>query len=1119
MSNLLPFRIAALFSAKTLLTLFIALASHQSAEGNDQIASYLEEVKPLFARKCVPCHGALKQESGLRLDTIDAMLEAEVLVPTDPEMSSIVHRIRSTEADVRMPPEGEPITEEERKRLEQWISEGAIGPRDETPPPSPNQHWAFQPIQISSGISQENNENLIDHFIEKSLKRSGLNFAEPADPTTLCRRLHLDLHGLPPTPQQISSFLSEFKTDPEEAIRHQTRLLLASPRYGERWAQYWLDIVRYADTHGFEVNTPRENAWPYRDYVIKSFQEDKPFDQFIREQIVGDQLNQDAATGFLVAAPVLLPGQIGKDDASKRLARQDSLDEIIVSTSASFLGLTVGCARCHDHKFDPISQEDYYSFQAFFAGVKYGERVNRDANRLDEERKQKTQEVSEKIGLIQSKINALYPDAFLGRTIVIDDEDISRTTTLRPKNGHGVNPAGTDRGYINDPGDILRYGNLSRGRYTWWDNHSGEDVFTWNPEVNGKFHLWISWGVHGSGVHTRDARYVIDLDGDLHTETDQKEIAIADQYYFAGQTQGESEKKPLWSGLRFAGTHDLTARSRLILRGGDSGTGITADVIVLQDAIESSLLPSSLPRLRQPVSPQKNRDKFTPTLARFVRFTSLQTIDQNRHQPCIDELEIYSKNHPGKNLALASEGVIATSSGNYSDTGKHQLKHINDGSYGNERSWISNEFGRGWVQLELPSPTVISEIVWGRDRNAKFSDRLSVKYRVEISLDENQWETVASSEDRLPVGTPNNEPISIARLDSSENRMSTKMQIEELHTLQRQYDELTEPKRVYAGIFDRPTPTPFLRRGDPEQPQHPCVPKTPEIFEGFRLSDESNDPERRLALAEWIASPDNPLTARVIANRIWQFHFGTGLVDTPSDFGMNGAKPSHPELLDWLANELIRNDWSIHHLHRTITESKTYQQAAKINPQAQAIDADCRLLWRFPSRRLEAEAIRDSILSVSGELNLEMGGPGFNFFQSRGGLNGFPPVQNYSEKELRRMIYAHKIRMEPAPIFGAFDCPDAGQPTAKRGRSTTAIQALNLFNSPFIRERGLAFSERIISNTGDNIDHQIEYAFLLALGRKPNAVERNATIDTVLQHGLPTLCRVLFNSNEFLFLP
>ncbi|MEC7680070.1 MAG: DUF1553 domain-containing protein, partial [Planctomycetota bacterium] len=277
--------------------------------------------------------------------------------------------------------------------------------------------------------------------------------------------------------------------------------------------------------------------------------------------------------------------------------------------------------------------------------------------------------------------------------------------------------------------------------------------------------------------------------------------------------------------------------------------------------------------------------------------------------------------------------------------------------------------------------------------------------------------------------------------------------------------------------------------------------------------------ERRLALAEWIASPDNPLTARVIANRIWQFHFGTGLVDTPSDFGMNGAEPSHPELLDWLANELIRNDWSIHHLHRTITESKTYQQAAKINPQAQAIDADCRLLWRFPSRRLEAEAIRDSILSVSGELNLEMGGPGFNFFQSRGGLNGFPPVQNYSEKELRRMIYAHKIRMEPAPIFGAFDCPDAGQPTAKRGRSTTAIQALNLFNSPFIRERGLAFSERIISNTGDNIDHQIEYAFLLALGRKPNAVERNATIDTVLQHGLPTLCRVLFNSNEFLFLP
>ena len=302
-----------------------------------------------------------------------------------------------------------------------------------------------------------------------------------------------------------------------------------------------------------------------------------------------------------------------------------------------------------------------------------------------------------------------------------------------------------------------------------------------------------------------------------------------------------------WPALRW--NSRPTAKSRLILRGGDSGTGITADVIVLQEAIESSLHPSSLPRLRQPVSPQKNRDKFTPTLARFVRFTSLETIDQNRHQPCIDELEIYSKNHPGKNLALASEGVIATSSGNYSDTGKHQLKHINDGSYGNERSWISNEFGRGWVQLELPSPTVISEIVWGRDRNAKFSDRLSVKYRVEISLDENQWETVASSEDRLPVGTPSNEPSSIARLDSSENRMRTKMQIEELHTLQRQYDELTEPKRVYAGIL---TVQHRLRFCDEVTPSNPNIPAYPRLLKFLKDSVCQMNPMTRSVGLLWL---------------------------------------------------------------------------------------------------------------------------------------------------------------------------------------------------------------------------------------------------------------------------
>jgi hypothetical protein len=221
--------------------------------------------------------------------------------------------------------------------------------------------------------------------------------------------------------------------------------------------------------------------------------------------------------------------------------------------------------------------------------------------------------------------------------------------------------------------------------------------------------------------------------------------------------------------------------------------------------------------------------------------------------------------------------------------------------------------------------------------------------------------------------------------------------------------------------------------------------------------------QRRLNLANWIASPNNPLTARVMVNRIWLNHFGRGLVDTPSDFGVNGAKPSHPELLDWLAAEFIRSGWSIKHMHRLILNSATYQQSSLINSKAADIDRDNTLLWRFTSRRMESESVRDCLLSVSGELNLQMGGPGFSFFKTRGGLDGFPPLEEFTPNEMRRMIYSHKVRMEQVPVFGAFDCPDAGQSMPRRGRSTTAIQALNLFNSPFVNDRAEKFAARIVT--------------------------------------------------------
>ena len=321
---------------------FLAVGS-VSADDSD----YLREIKPLLQKRCLTCHGSLRQEAGLRLDTAAAARTGSengaVLNRETPAASLLLQRVTSRDPDERMPPEGDPLDKKQIELLRTWISAGAPGPADEIGQPDPAQHWAFRPLTRISDAGEAG----IDDFIDTRLTASGIRRNGPATAATLIRRMFLDLHGLPPAPAQIENWsarlsrgVSRTRRVNPKVVRELIDELLSSPRYGERWAQHWLDVVRYADTHGFEVNTPRPNAWPYRDYVIRAFNSDKPYNEFITDQLAGDFTGEDAATGFLVAAAALLPGQIGKDDASKRLARQDALNEMIVGTSATFLGLT-----------------------------------------------------------------------------------------------------------------------------------------------------------------------------------------------------------------------------------------------------------------------------------------------------------------------------------------------------------------------------------------------------------------------------------------------------------------------------------------------------------------------------------------------------------------------------------------------------------------------------------------------------------------------------------------------------------------------------------------------------------------------------------------------------------
>ncbi len=902
---------------------------------------FVRDVRPVLERHCHSCHGPEKQKGGLRLDVKSAALKggeehAPNIIPGKAKESPLLIAVRGEDEDLKMPPKGERLTTMEIETLDRWVAEGAVWPDgvDSVKLAEATAHWSFQPMtmpQVPEPVNRAWGKDSLDGFILSRLEKEGLAPAPEATRAAWIRRVSFDLTGLPPTPEQVRAFESDQKPDAYERVVNE---LLSSPHYGEQWAQHWLDLVRYADTHGFEVNTERPNAWPYRDYVIRAFNADTPYHQFIREQLVGDQLGQDAATGFLVTASVLLPGQIGADDASKRLARQDSLDEIVVNTGQTFLGLSVGCARCHNHKFDPISAQDYYAMQAFFAGVEYRDRPFRSTEATAA--RERAQALREDIARLEKQLGDLAP----------------------------------------------------------------------------------------------------------------------------------------------------------LARSGAARVAVNAKV---------------------------NVDRFPPVKTRKVRFTIEAT---NTLEPCIDELEVF--NAEGVNVALALSGAMVTASGQTVVAERHDLRYVHDGKYGNSRSWMSNEKGKGWVVLEFPQEQMVERVVWGRDREGKFTDRLATQYRIEVEESEGVWKVVADASDRTrkdSVGAGRKATVFDAEGLSETEKKEGQKWFSQKQNLESQLRKADDDGKVFAGVFREPDVIRVLNRGNPEQPKEEVFPAVPAVFGKFQLPPQAKEEDRRMALADWITRPDHPLTARVMVNRVWQWHFGTGIVDTPSDFGVMGSLPSHPELLDWLAQEFVRNGSSVKQLQRRIVLSATYRQSTEYRADAAAKDAEARLLWRFPPRRLTAENIRDTMLSVSGQLNSEMYGRGFNLFQQRGGLSGFTPVEKFEEVGFKRMIYAHKVRREPDAVFGAFDCPDAGLSTSRRRESMTPVQALNLLNSRFALDVASAFGTRVQRECGEVVTEQIQRAYTLALGRAATAQEIEECRFVVEAHGPAALCRALLNSNEFLFLP
>jgi hypothetical protein len=859
------------------------------------------EVAPLLKARCLRCHSGARPKGDLDL-TSRARLVAgasPVVAPGAAERSPLFVKVR----DGHMPP-GKPLGPAEVALLRRWIDAGApwegpplAGPAQKAGRAGPD-WWSLRPVRRPPPPLAEGARTAVDGFLLARLAAAGLTFSPEADRRTYLQRVTLDLTGLRPTPAELDAFLADRSPDAYEKVVDR---LLASPAYGERWGRHWLDVVRFGESSGYEVNNPRPNAWPYRDYVIRAFNRDTPYPEFIRDQLAGEEADDPltaCATGFLVAGPHDLVGIANLEGQLQQ--RQDDLADMVATTGATFLGLSVGCARCHDHKFDPITQKDYYGLQAVFAGVVHAERP------------------------LRAPAPPLVPGELAPRELAAD--------LAEP-------PAGPPGGAATRPGVRVR----------------------------------------------------------------------------------------------------------------------------------------------------RNVERFKPVVARHVRLTVSRTLDGS--QPCLDELEVYGPDRPGRNLALAAAGATAAASSLLPGYKIHQVAHLNDGRYGNGRSWISAEAGRGWGQVSLPRAAAVDRVVWGRDREGRYRDRLAAEYKVEVSADGKEWQAVAGSWDRRPPGTGGSAAGGGDLL----------------------------PRQAYAGTFRTPDPTHLLRRGDPLQKGEVVAPSAVRaVGRPLALSGAAPEAGRRRALAGWLADPANPLPARVMVNRVWHYHFGQGLVRTPSDFGYNGDRPSHPELLDWLAAEYQAGGWRLKPLHRLIVLSAAYRQGGRADPRA-AADAGNRLLWRVPPRRLDAEVIRDTMLQVSGTLDRAAGGPGYRLWETSNYVTVYAPKRTLGPETFRRMVYQFKPRLQQDGTFGAFDCPDATASVPRRNVSTTALQALNLLNDPFVHAQAAAFAGRVRREAGAGVEAQVGHAFRLAFGRQPRPVERQAAVRLARSEGLAAVCHALFNANEFVF--
>jgi hypothetical protein len=1146
----------------------------------DQIRFFETQVQPLLKKHCLKCHGGEdKVRGGFRLTSRASTIAGGDLGPAvklgDVDGSTLVKAIEYRELE--MPPSGK-LAAADIDVLKRWVREGLpwTPGKEAGPPMAPaktregvvdaaaRQYWAYQPLKRPvppprpANTSPSAIANPIDAFIAARVSEAGLSPSPPADPIALVRRVYYDILGLPPTPAQVEAFTR----DPSPAAYEKLLdTLLESPHYGEKWGRHWLDLVRYAETNGYERDSAKPQAWRYRDYVINAFNQDKPYDRFLTEQLAGDELD-NVSLETLTATGFYRLGIWDDEPADRPLAKYDAFDGIVSTTAQVMLGMSLGCARCHDHKKDPLPHRDYYRMLAFFRDVTdmngRNLRIVADADQQATQRRLIAEKESREARLY-GEIFALQQQ-FLAAWRKAEDEAkrAATTTSNKPANDKPANdkpandkPANdktsatasaTDKAAEGDEGDELATADIADLNYRFF-----RDTFESLPDF--------------TNLKAETQGPIVDGFVTLAPASRQEAIALV----FEGRL-----KVPAAGTYTF--DYEATEGLRLAVAGKTvvDQPGKGRHVGEAQVELAAGLLPL---RLEYFNSYAKPRLRLGWKAANGVR------------RPL--SLEGQSQGGAGR--------VLLADSRRQAQTWSYTFQKPADGWAGlgfDAASWKrgAGGFGTNGTPGAMVRTEWRSGDIWMRTTFTL--DRVPRRLALDLHHDEDvevfvNGEQIYSASgylreyERVPLGrdaarklrvgenvlavhcrqTGGGQYIDVGLAEAGGGadfatllkkdgaRVWEAALVEKLERLNRELEDSRKAKPPEAGLEvmsvaeSGRAETFVLLRGNPGaegekvQPGFPAVlcSTDNEIAAPARLAGEAANQTsgKRRALAEWIVGPSNPLTARVMANRLWQYHFGRGIVPTPNDFGLLGETATHPELLDWLATELRDGGWKLKRMHKLIMSSATYRQSSAGNAAALAKDPGNELMWRYPMRRLTAEEIRDSILSVSGRINLQVGGPSVYPPIPREVLAGQSvPGAGWGkatpEEAARRSVYIHVKRSLAVPLLSLNDAADTDNSCPVRYTTTVPTQALGMLNGEFTNEQAGLLARRVMSERPGDVAAQCRTASVLVSSRPLSDAELREDLKLIAdlreRHGLSAeaaltqYCLMLLNTNAFVYL-